>query len=170
MNNSNKKLTNNLFKISLAIKCFESILEIIGGILLLILKQESIGNIVKLIFQHELLQDPKDFIGNLLISLSSNLSVGIQYFLAMYFLINGFVKLGLIYGLWRKKLWTYLVAEVFFSIMLIYEIYKFTSTYSIYLLLLIFIDIAVIILIWVRYKMLERKYLKEYSKNNSLRR
>ena len=161
MNNSNKKVSDNLFKAGLIVKGVNGVLEIIGGILLLFINQTSIGGFVKLIFHHELLQDPNDFVGNFLLNLSSNLSVGIQYFFAIYFLINGVVKIGLIYGLWRKKLWTYVVAEIIFSVLLIYEVYKFASNHSIYLLFLIFLDVIVVILIWLKYKELKR--MKRYN-------
>jgi len=151
---SNKKLLHRLFRISLVLKGIDSFLEIIGGILLFVASPSQISSFVKLIFQHELMQDPNDLIGNFLVNISSNLSQGTQLFGTIYLLSHGIIKLALIIGLWKKKLWTYIAAEIVFVIFIIYQSYRFAFTHSIYLLVLTFFDLIVIILTWWEYMQL----------------
>ncbi len=147
---------DRLFRISIFLKGLDSFFEVIGGILLFLFRPASISNFVKLVFQHELIQDPNDFIGNLLISLSSNLSVHAQLFGAIYLLSHGVIKLALIIGLWKKKLWTYVASEIVFIIFIIYQIYRFTFTHSIFLIILTIFDIMVILLTWWEYRRLKK--------------
>lgn len=154
----NKNILHKIFRISILLKGIDSLLEIIGGFLLFLVSPRLIDNFVKLVFQHELIQDPNDLIGNLLINLSSNLSVGTQIFGAIYLLSHGIIKLALIIGLWERKLWTYIAAEIVFTIFIIYQIYRVTFTHSFYLILLTFLDIIIIILTWWEYKQLKKQY------------
>jgi uncharacterized membrane protein len=150
----NKTILHKIFRISILIKGIDSFFEIIGGFLLLFINPSFINNFVKLIFQHELLQDPRDFIGNLIINLSSSLSVKIQFFGAIYLLSHGIIKMVLIIGLWKKKLWTYFAAEIVFAMFIIYQVYRYTFTHSIFLILLTLLDIIIIFLTWLEYKQL----------------
>lgn len=149
---------SKLFKISLLLKGLDSILEIIGGFLLLFVNSQSLNSLVRDIFQHELSEDPKDFVANYLIDLT-HFSKSAQLFGFLYLLSHGVIKLGLVAGLLKGKLWTYPLSIFVFVLFIIYQIYRFAFTHSVYLLLLTAFDILIIILIWLEYKRLE-KYLK----------
>ncbi len=151
----NKTILHKIFRISIFIKGIDSLLEIIGGFLLLFVSPLLINNFVRLIFQHELIEDPRDFIGTFLINLSSNLSAGTRLFLTIYLISHGLIKLLLIIGLWKKKLWTYIAAEIVFTIFMIYQVYRFTFTHSIFLILLTLLDIIIIVLTGWEYKQLK---------------
>jgi len=151
-----KNVLHRLFKISIFLKGLDSLLQIIGGIFLILVKPESINNIIQLIFHYELIEDPQDLIVNFFINLFSNLPAGTQLFGAIYLLSHGIIKLALIIGLWKKKLWTYIAAEIVFTLFIIYQVYRFAFTHSVFLILLTLLDAVVIILTWWEYKQLKK--------------
>jgi len=104
--------------------------------------------------QEELLEDPRDLVANFLLHSAQNLSVSTQRFMALYLLAHGSVKLWLIVGLLREKLWYYPTAIVVFSLFIFYQLYRFTFTHSMWLVLITAIDVVVITLTWHEYKYL----------------
>lgn len=148
----NKNLIHKSYLVALFIKGIDSILEIIGGILFFFANPLLLNDILKTIFQHELLEDPHDLIANLLIKLSSNISEQTKLFGSIYLLSHGIIKMILVIALLKKKLWAYPLAEVVFTFFVIYQIYRFYYTHSIFLIFLTIIDIAIIILTWIEYK------------------
>ena len=65
---------------------------------------------------------------------------------------HGVVKLWLIIGLLRQKLWYYPLAAAVFGLFIVYQ-YSFTN--SLWLLVLSAVDVAVIALTWHEYRYLE---------------
>ena len=63
--------------------------------------------------------------------LGANLSVGTQHFVAFYLLSHGAVKLWVIIGLMRERLWYYPVALVLFTLFIIYQIHRYMLTHSV---------------------------------------
>jgi uncharacterized membrane protein len=70
-------------------------------------------------------------------------------------MLHGGLKLIVVWLLWKKKLWSYLPAVGVFSLLIIYEIYKFIHTLSIPLLIFIILDITLNIFIILEYKELK---------------
>lgn len=56
----------------------------------------QIGAIARLLTQHELVEDPNDFIATHLLHLTSNLTVSASIFGAVYLLLHGLVKIVLV--------------------------------------------------------------------------
>lgn len=146
-----------VFEVSILLKGFYAILEILGGFLVFFINGAYIINTVLLITQEELSEDPRDLFAHYLINASNNFSISSQHFIALYLLSHGIMKLFLIVGLLKKKLWAYPVSIVVFGLFIIYQIYRYFYTYSIWLLLLTIFDI---IIIWLT--MHEYKYMKKY--------
>lgn len=159
--NKIQKIIDELFDLGLIIKGLNGLLECIGGVILFSISSESITNALKYIFQYELVQDPADFLVNYLLNISQNLSLGGQSFWAAYLLVHGIVKLGIVACLLHKKSWSYILGGSVLSILVIYEILKFTQTHSVFLFLIAFIDITLIILLMFEYKRLPSKRSKD---------
>ena len=151
MNPPNKKSLHEIFTLGIIIKGIDGIFQIIAGLTLLIAKSDSISKFIQTIFQHEITQDPTDFIANYFLHLSQNLSISTISFLAVYLIINGSIKLILSSSLWFKKLWAYPLAAILLSLFVIYQITKFIATNSAILLILILLDISIIILLRFEY-------------------
>ncbi len=144
------------FDISLIIKGVLSLLEIAGGFSIYFVSKAYILKIIYALTQSELSTDPKDFIANYLVNSANHLPIGIQHYASLYLLSHGIIKLFLITGLLRKRLWYYPLAIIIFLLFSAYQIYKYSFNHSLWLLMLTALDIIVIILTWHEYKYLKR--------------
>ncbi len=65
-------------------------------------------------------------------------------------------ELWLIIGLLREKLWYYPIAIIIFGLFTVYQLYRFSFTHSVWLLLITAVDVIVIGLTWHEYRYLRR--------------
>lgn len=140
------------FKIGLLLKGIDSILEIIGGILLIFMNKYRMNRIIVLLTQHELLEDPKDVIANYMIRLGSRFSISSQHFGVLYLMSHGLIKLVLVILLWQKKIWAYFLTIISLILFVFYQVYRYTITHSVWLMALTVFDIIMIILTIIEYK------------------
>lgn len=153
-----EKRIHYVFEITLLLKAFYAVTEILGGVLALLISKSYLMNSVLLFTQDELSEDPKDLIAHYLIQGAQNFSVTSQHFVAFYLVSHGIVKLFLIIGLLRKKLWAYPLSIVVFGLFIFYQIYRYSYTHSMWLFLLTILDI---IIIWLTLH--EYRYMKKHS-------
>ncbi len=145
-----------LFRIGIFLKALDGVLEVGGGILLLVASKESLNDVVAFLTQHELAEDPHDLIANYLVHLVHHLSLSTQRFGALYLLVHGVLKVFLVVGLLRDRLWAYPAALIFLTAFIGYQCYRFTLTHSLALILLTLFDIVIVFLIWHEYRYLRR--------------
>lgn len=148
------KLESKVFEDTVLLKGLDGLLEIIGGIILLIIKPESVNRLASFLTQHELSQDPKDFIANHLLHSAQHFTQGGRWFAALYLLSHGVIKIVLVAGLLKKQLWAYPGSIAFLLIFMVYQIYRITLTHSISLTLLTIFDAFVLWLVWREYQRL----------------
>ncbi len=160
MDLNNEKYIHRIFDISLILKGLHSIIEIIGGFLILFISQQFIINTVLSITQEELSDDPKDFFSNYLIHSAQQLSVSSQHFIAFYLLSHGIIKGFLVINLFKEKMWAYPLAIGVFSLFGVYQIFEFTRTGSLWLLALTALDLIVIVLTWHEYSYMKKTGIK----------
>ncbi len=139
------------FDIALVLKGLDGLLELVGGILLLVISPDSINHLAQRLTQHELSQDPNDFFAHHLLRLTSNLH-HTQTFGALYLLTHGLVKLVIVYGLLRRQRWAYPVAFVFLGGFVVYQVYRLTYAPSAGLAVLTVFDLFIIWLTWREYR------------------
>jgi uncharacterized membrane protein len=139
------------FEIGMLLKGIDGVLEIIGGISLKFFNPARLNKLIVLLTQHELSEDPKDIISNFMINFSSNFSISTQNFGAFYLISHGIVKFILIILLWRKKIWAYPLTIVSLIIFIIYQVYRYAYSHSIFLIFLTIFDIIMIFLTYIEY-------------------
>ena len=149
------KVWHILFLVGIFFKGLDGILECIGGTLLLFIRQGTIAKYTVMLFHHELAEDPDDLIANYLVHLAFHISHNTQLFAAVFLLVHGVIKIALVAGLYLQKLWVYPLAEVILVLFAAYQLYRFSHTLSILLLLLTLVDMFIIFLIWIEYKRLK---------------
>lgn len=66
--------------------------------------------------------------------------------------MHGLIKIGLVAGLWYNKLWTYPATGIILSLLVIYQIIRFSFTHSVVILLLTIVDITILALMYNEYK------------------
>lgn len=137
-------LLDRTFRVSLILKGLDGVLELVGGILLLVITPEQIGDLVRFLTQHELAQDPNDFVANSLVHLSSNLSGSATLFGAIYLLLHGLVKIVLVWAVLKDKLWAYPWMIAFLLVFILYQGYRIAVAFSWGLVLLTAFDIFIV--------------------------
>ncbi|UVA81894.1 DUF2127 domain-containing protein [Pandoraea commovens] len=148
-----------VFETSLWIKALFALSEILAGVLAYFVPTHVFLSIVLRFSGNELTEDPHDIVAGFLLHAVQHLSVGSQKFAAIYLLAHGIVKFWLIVGLLRERLWYFPVSMVAFALFIAYQLYRYTYTHSIWLLLLSALDLGVIVLTWHEYRHVKQQVL-----------
>jgi uncharacterized membrane protein len=120
------------------------------------LSTSTITGLVNTLTQEELIEDPNDVIAAHLLSLAQNFTVSTQRFYAFYLLSHGVIKTFLVAGLLRNKLWAYPVSLVVLGLFIVYQLYRFSYTHGVGLIVLTVFDVIVMGLIWHEYRLVRR--------------
>ena len=145
-----------IFQISVLLKGAHAAIECIGGIALALISTTTIVNWVSALTQDELIEDPNDFLATHLLAWAQGFSVETRHFYAFYLLNHGLVKLLLVVGLLRNKLWSYPASLAILGLFIIYQLYRFSYTHGTGLILLTVFDVLVMGLIWHEYNLIRR--------------
>lgn len=147
---------HRIFQISVILKGLHALIECASGIALYLVSGATITRWVELLTQEELLEDPRDFVATHLLDAAQHLSVSTQSFYAFYLLSHGLVKVLLVAGLLRERLWAYPASLVVLSGFIAYQAYRYSYTHGIGLIVLTVFDIVVMWLVWHEWRVLER--------------
>ncbi len=154
------------FEVGILLKGLDGILEIIGGLILLFIKPEFINQIAIFFTQHELSEDPHDFIASHILNSTQNLGRGVLIFAAVYLLSHGITKIILVAEILRNRLWAYL-GLIYLTIgFIIYQTYRFIFSPSIGLALFTIYDVIVVYLTIFEYR--KRKIDPKSAKPNTV--
>ena len=142
------------FDVTLWIKALFALSEIAAGFAAYFISKEFLVGFVQWVTANEFAEDPHDAVATYLMHTVQGISVGAQDFAAIYLLAHGVVKLWLIVGLLRKKLWYYPTAIIVFGLFIVYQLYRYAFTHSALLIILTVLDAIVIGLTWHEYNYL----------------
>lgn len=154
-----EKNIHGIFEVSVVIKGVDGLLEILGSLFLFLSSPEKINSIIIYLTQHELAEDSKDVIATHLINIVQHFSANTKLFQALYLLVHGLVKVFLVWGLLKNKLWAYPASIAFLAAFILYQIYRYTYTHAVSLILLTIFDLFIIVLTWHEYRFI-LKYKK----------
>jgi len=144
------------FEVGIFFKGLDGVLEIVGGVLLFLVRPETIGRIVGALTQHELSEDPHDAIARGLVRAADQIAAGSRTFAGVYLLSHGLIKIFLVESLFRGRLWAYPTAIVFFVFFIAYQLYRYYLEPSLAMIVLSVLDLVVIALTWLEYGRLKR--------------
>lgn len=153
--NETKDIVHIGFEIGLLLKGIHGLTEIVGGALMFFLTPNRLSALIHFLTEHELSEDPRDLVANFLLNLSGSFSISTQHFAESYLMSHGIIKCILIVLLWRRKLWAYPLTIVSLILFIAYQIYRYTLTQSVFLILLSIFDTVMIVLTWLEYKNLK---------------
>ena len=105
LSGATEKRLHWVFETSLWIKALFALSEILAGVVAYFVPTQVFLSIVLRFSGNELTEDPHDVVARFLMHAVQHLSVGSQKFAAIYLLAHGVVKLWLIIGLLRERLW-----------------------------------------------------------------
>ena len=152
----NEHRIHQIFEVSVWLKGAHALIECVSGILLYIVTTDAIASWVNTFTQEELIEDPNDFIAGHLSRMASHFSIASTEFYAFYLLSHGLIKLLLVVGLLRGKLWSYPASLAALGAFMIYQIYRYSYTHSFGLLVLTVFDAVVMVLIWHEWRIVRQ--------------
>ena len=150
------KRLHELFIVSLLFKGANALLEIVGGVILLY--TPAAIKILTALANSDLIQDIND---NLSLSLQQyvfQITDQTFVFAALYLLSHGVIKMGIIVALIRREQWAFPAAFVVFASFIIYQMFRYFHTHSIFLIALSLFDLLVIWLTWHEYQRVLRQH------------
>jgi uncharacterized membrane protein len=145
-----------LFRFGVFMKGVDSVFEIVGGLLLLLVPLDFITKFTVFITQEELVSDPNDFIANYILHLGSGLSLSATVFGGIYLMSHGVIKIGLVISLLKNKLWAYPLSLAVLGLFVIYQMFRYFNTHAIGLIFLTIFDLVVIWLIAREYQIVKK--------------
>lgn len=143
---------HGFFEFAILIKGINGVLEATGGFLLLSTPLRAIDGLMQVLIAHELSDESYDWFAHMLRHAAESISVDSKRYASIYLISHGLVKIFLVYFLWREKLWAFPAAIAFITAFIGYQLYRYSHTHSIALLIFASIDVAVTWFIWREYR------------------
>ena len=148
--------TERLFRVAMVVKGLDGLIELVGGITLLLVSQAEVQKVIAAVVTRDLLGPPDGSLARHFVAGTAEFASGDRTFAVAYLLLHGVLKIGLVVALLRHWLPAYPVAIVVLSAFVVYEVYRATQTGSVLLPVLAVVDVAVITLVVREYRALRR--------------
>lgn len=139
------------FRIVIILKGIDGVIEILGGLLLLVIPLDSIQDALSGVAFYEVQPGRHAFIGNWLSALSDKLDVHLQLLAALYLLLQGGIKIVLVIALIQRKYFLYPWAIGFMVAFIFYLSYRIGYNHSILLGVLTLFDCLVAYLTYLEW-------------------
>jgi uncharacterized membrane protein len=149
---------DKVFEISILLKVIDAVFELIGGILLLTISPHFIDRATNALTKHELSEDPHDFIATLISHAGHSLAHNSRIFGGIYLLLHGIVKLAVLIGVLKRKLWAYPGLVIILFAFVCYQMWSVLHKFTWGLTLLSVFDIFIIILTWLEWQKHKRQF------------
>ena len=143
-----KDSLDRAFQIGIIAKGINGLAELVGGLLLLFATPGSIHHLVAALTQGELSEDPHDVIARYLLHTADGLTGSAVLFGAVYLLLHGGVKVGLVIALLLNRLWAYPCTITVLLIFIGYQLYRIALQPSLGLVALTVFDAVIVVLTW----------------------
>ncbi len=150
-----EKETYWFFRVSILLKGAFSLVETIGGILVLTVPTFLLGVVISM-SQNEFTEEPGDFIATHSLQLAQQFSVSSTAVIGVYLLTRGLIKLGLVAALLKNQLWAYPASLTIFSLFIAYQLYEIVVGHSLLITGITLVDLIVVYLIWSEYRIIRK--------------
>jgi len=147
-----RQLLDRTFDVAIILKGLDGLVELVGGILLLVVSPAAINSLAVRLTSGELSEDKHDFIARRLLHLTADLH-HTQTFGAIYLVTHGVAKIVLVVALLGQHRWAYPWMLAFLVIFIGYQCYRMVYDPSIGLALLTLFDAFVVWLTWREYQL-----------------
>jgi uncharacterized membrane protein len=138
---------HRLFQLSVALKGVHALIEILGGLLLYFFSTDTI---LRLLYREGTESD------GLIARFARTFSSSEQHFYVFNLVSHGIVNMVLVVGLLRLKLWAYPATFAVLSLFIAYQLYRYSFTQDIGLLVVTALDLIVLALAWHEYRLRRR--------------
>lgn len=153
---SREATIRRLFHVGLWLKAAHSLIEIVGGLVLYFVSDETIRRFAHALMSHELLEDPRDLVANFVMRSTEQLSGGARHAAALYLLSHGVIKLFLVVMVLRGYRWAYPAFMIALALLISYQSYRIALTGSVWLIVLTLFDLVVLWLTWHEWRVQRR--------------
>jgi uncharacterized membrane protein len=143
---------DRVFRTSVILKGIDGALEVVGGLILLILSPTTIQATVRTLTEHELSQDPHDFVARHLLHATGGLTHGATIYAGIYLLAHGLAKVAIVIAVLQDRLWAYPAMIALLAAFIAYQLYRLAVRFTIGLTLLTIFDVFVVWLTWREYQ------------------
>lgn len=117
------------------------------------MRPATIDRLARILLQHELSQDPHDFIACHVLRSAGQLTHGTTVFAAAYLLSHGVAKVVLVVAVLREQLWAYPGMIALIVAFIAYQLYRLAAVrLTLGLSLLTLFDVFVVWLTWREYQ------------------
>jgi uncharacterized membrane protein len=151
------KLLHWAFELGIWFKGLDGALEVLGGILFLVTSPQMLNHFIVVLTQHELNEAPGDLVANALRHAGQHLSGKTKLIGGAYLLAHGAIKLFLAIGILRGKQWCYPVTMAVIGAFVLLQSSRMGLHFSLLMLFLTLLDIAIVLLIWREYRCLKHR-------------
>lgn len=140
------------FRIGIAAKGLDGVLEVVGGLLLLLATPDTLDTLLVALTRKELSEDPGDLIATHLLHVASGITGQGIIFAAAYLLVHGAAKVVLVIALLRKRYWAYPWMIAMLVAFIAYQGYELAVAPTAGLAALTVFDVVVTVLTWHEYR------------------
>jgi len=141
-----------VFEVGIVLKGLNGLLELVGGVLLLIVSPAAIKGVVGILTGGELSENPHDFVASRLLRTAGGLTGAGLTFGGVYLLVHGVVKVTLVIALLCNKLWAYPWMITVLLAFIAYQVYLIVLGPSPGLVALTVFDVLIVVLTWREYR------------------
>jgi uncharacterized membrane protein len=134
-----EKRIHQVFVVSVLAKGLHALIEVAGGVTLYLLGADTIAQWVR----------PHEWAAH-------HFKPSEQHFYAFYLLSHGLIKGVLVFFLLREKLWAYPASIAVFALFIAYQLYRYSFTHDVGLIVLSIFDLFVIGLAIHEYRLLRK--------------
>lgn len=136
------------FLLGLLLKAVDGLGEVVVGIPLLFLSPAQLEGLVRRATAEELREDPSDLLANAVVHATSGLPASATGFAAVYLLLHGLVKLGIVAAVFVGTRKVYPFAVVALAAFLVWQVWTLAHAPGVGMALLTVIDVLVLALTW----------------------
>jgi uncharacterized membrane protein len=149
-------IIDRVFVISLWLKGIDGLLELVGGVFLLLLTPAFIQKVTHMLVAVKLGEDPTDIIANAILRLGQQLGAA-HLLVAIFLLTHGIVKVLLVTFLLLGNLKVYPWAMAILGVFALYQAYLTWHHFSLLYLGLTLFDVLIVVLIWYEYRHMKQR-------------
>jgi len=152
MSSGSGGFAHRAFRVGIGLKAANAALELVAGVAMFLIPASWLTALATSITQHELAEDPHDFVATHLIRWAGGLSSDDTRYYAIYLLAHGVVKIALVVSLLKGWMWSYPASIIVLALFIVYQTYQFILHPGWGMIALNIFDLVVIWLIWIEYR------------------
>ncbi len=140
------------FRFGVILKGLISVAEVVVGILILLIPHTYVVQFVQMIADFTSSQTHFTSLLSHITTELETFTTGAVVFLALYLLSRGLIKVFIIWGLLKNKLWAYPVSLFVLGLFVLFQLYQIATTHSVLVISITLFDLFVMYFIWREYR------------------